>query len=68
MRNAKVPGEAPRQGGRRVNFFITRPIFAMSIALVMILAGVVAMLTLPIRLVLGNDPKVRVTLAPAGKS
>jgi len=31
-----------------VNFFITRPIFASALALVMILAGVVAMLTLPI--------------------
>ena len=31
-----------------MNFFITRPIFASAIALVMVLAGVVAMLTLPI--------------------
>jgi len=31
-----------------VNFFIQRPIFAMSIALVMILAGVICMLVLPI--------------------
>ena len=31
-----------------MNFFIQRPIFAMSIALVMILAGAVAMLVLPI--------------------
>ena len=31
-----------------MNFFITRPIFASSIALFMILAGVVSMLTLPI--------------------
>jgi hypothetical protein len=31
-----------------VNFFIQRPIFAMSIALVMILAGAVCMLVLPI--------------------
>ena len=31
-----------------MNFFIQRPIFAMSIALVMILAGAVAMVVLPI--------------------
>ena len=31
-----------------MNFFIQRPIFAMSIALVMILAGVICMLVLPI--------------------
>ncbi len=31
-----------------MNFFIQRPIFAMSIALVMILAGAVCMLVLPI--------------------
>ena len=31
-----------------MNFFIRRPIFAMSIALVMILAGAVCMLVLPI--------------------
>ena len=31
-----------------MNFFITRPIFAAAIALFMILAGTVAMLTLPI--------------------
>jgi len=31
-----------------VNFFIQRPIFAMSIALVMILAGAISMLVLPI--------------------
>jgi len=31
-----------------VNFFIQRPIFAMSIALVMILAGAICMLVLPI--------------------
>jgi len=31
-----------------VNFFISRPIFASSIALFMVLAGVVAMLTLPV--------------------
>jgi len=31
-----------------VNFFIQRPIFAMSIALVMILAGAIAMVVLPI--------------------
>ena len=31
-----------------MNFFIQRPIFAMSIALVMILAGAICMLVLPI--------------------
>jgi multidrug efflux pump subunit AcrB len=31
-----------------MNFFISRPIFASAIALFMVLAGVVAMLTLPI--------------------
>ena len=31
-----------------MNFFIQRPIFAMSIALVMILAGAISMLVLPI--------------------
>jgi multidrug efflux pump subunit AcrB len=31
-----------------VNFFIQRPIFAMSIALVMIMAGAICMMVLPI--------------------
>ena len=31
-----------------MNFFIDRPIFATAIALLMVIAGIVAMLTLPI--------------------
>ncbi|MDG2021944.1 MAG: efflux RND transporter permease subunit, partial [Phycisphaerales bacterium] len=31
-----------------IRFFVTRPIFACSIALLMVVAGVVALLTLPI--------------------
>jgi multidrug efflux pump subunit AcrB len=40
-----------------VNFFIQRPIFAMSIALVMILAGAICMLVLSWNLLWAMLPK-----------
>ncbi len=55
-----------------MNFFIQRPIFAMSIALVMILAGAISMLVLPIAqypplvpLIIGEDPAALLIPQPA---